>query len=294
VEYTAPWEFIIQWWPIIVPWICLCFIWGRLSLLARWIHLAIPLLLIFFEVATFGDRGLTIEKNWGAIYGAGLVTFLPLVFIQKNIPFRLVTIVFLFISVIFFGAWGKKSVDQAWSGNVLHLRGDVAIVVDPQKQRLLQVLERFHGVTVLSGKSAEAYNECPSMVGFSENMCYIAWFFQEYQCGHGGEAEFRDKQSNDFFAGTMTNPLAFLRNNNITAVVVWPEDTIPDNIVQQLQTQLSADYYYIDCKGDGPNNAGVFVRNPSAPVYGTNLALPLTPTAPVAPVPAIPAPAPAK
>jgi len=300
LEYTAPWEFIIQWWPIIIPWICLCFIWGRLSLLARWIHTAIPLLLIFFEVATFGDRGLTIEKNWGAIYGAGLVTFLPLVFIQKNVPFRLLTIVFLFISVIFFGAWGKKSVDQAWPGNVLHLRGDVAIVVDPQKQRLLQVLERFHGVTVLSGKSAEAYNECPSMVGFSENMCYIAWFFQEYQCGHGGEAEFRDKQSNDFFAGTMTNPLAFLRSNNITAVIVYPDDAIPDNIVQQLQTQLSADYYYIDCKGDGPKNAGVFVRNPGAPAYGTNLALPTIPTAPitpptpVAPAPATPAPAPAK
>ncbi len=65
IEYTTPWEFLIQWWPVIVPWIFLCFIWGRLSLLARWIHAAIPLLLIFFEVATFGDRGLTVEKNVG-------------------------------------------------------------------------------------------------------------------------------------------------------------------------------------------------------------------------------------
>ena len=98
----------------------------------------------------------------------------------------------------------------------------------------------------------------------------------------------------------MTNPLAFLRSNNITAVVVYPDDAIPDNIVQQLQTQLSADYYYIDCKGDGPKNAGVFVRNPGAPAYGTNIALPTIPTAPitpptpVAPAPATPAPTPAK
>ena len=142
------------------------------------------------------------------------------------------------MSTIFIFTWGYKCVHQGWSGNVWHFRGDVAIVVDPQKQRILQVLERYHGVTVLSGKSAEAYNECPSVVGFSENMCYIAWFFQEFQCGHGGEAEFRDKQSTDFFAGTMTNPLAFLRSNNITAVVVYPDDNIPDNIVQNVARTL--------------------------------------------------------
>ena len=274
VEYTPFWEFVIQWWPVIVPWIILLFIWGRLSLLARWIHAAVPLLLIFFEVVTFGDRGLTIEKNWGAVYGASLVTFLPLVFIQRNVAFRLLTVVFLFISVIFIGAWAKISYDQAWSGNVLHLRGDVAIVVNPQKKRLLQVLQRYHGVTVLNGKSAEAYNESPSLVGFSENMCYIAWFFQEYQCGHGGEAEFRDKQSNDFFAGTMVNPLTFLRVNDITAVVIYPDDAIPDNIVQQFKDQLAPDYFYIDCKGEGTNNAGVFIRQPGAPAYGTNLVAP--------------------
>ena len=274
VEYTAPWEFVIQWWSVIVPWIFLCFIWGRLSLLARWIHAAIPLLLIFFEVVTFGDRGLTIEKNWGAVYGASLVTLLPLVFSQRNIAFRLLTIVFLFISTVFFVTWAKISIDQAWSGNVLQLRGDVAIQIDPQKKRLLQILQRFHGMTVLNGKSAEAYNESPSLVGFSENRCYIAWFFQEYQCGHGGEAEFRDKQSNDFFAGTMPNPLAFLRSNDIAAVLIYPDDAIPDNILQQLQAQLGSDYYYIDCKGGGPHNAGVFLRQPGASASGTNPAIP--------------------
>ncbi len=72
VEYTPMWEFLIQWWPIIVPWLFLCFVWRRLSLLARWIHAAVPLLLIFVEICTFGDRTLTVEKLWGAVYGAGL------------------------------------------------------------------------------------------------------------------------------------------------------------------------------------------------------------------------------
>lgn len=272
IEYTNPWEFLIQWWPVIVPWIFLCFIWGRLSLLARWIHAAIPLLLIFFELATFGDRGLTIEKNWGAIYGAGLVTFLPLIFIQRAVLYRLLTILFLFISVVFFGAWVRISTHWVnWDTIAFHLKGDTVFQNDPQKKRLLQVLKRLHNVTILNGKSEWSYNQSPSLVGFSENRCYIAWFAQEYQCGHGGEAEFRDQQSNSFFAGTMPNPLAFLRSNDIAAVMIYPDDNIPDNILQQFQTQLASDYYYIDCKADGPNNAGVFIRNPSAPTFGTNL-----------------------
>jgi len=269
-QYTAPWEFVIQWWPIIVPWVCLCFIWGRLSFLARWIHAALPLLLIFVEVATFSDRGLTVEKMWGAVYGAGLVTFLPLIFIERNLVFRLVTVLFLFIGMIFFVTWGKKSIDLEWPPNVMQFRGDIVFQIDPQKKRLLQVLQRFHGVTVLSGKSAEAYNESPSLVGFSENMCYIAWFFQEYQCGHGGEAEYRNKMSTDFYAGTMPNPLAFLRSNDITAVLIYPDDAIPDNILQQFQNQLGSDYFYVDCKGEGPNNAGVFVRQHGAPASQAN------------------------
>jgi len=287
-EYTAPWEFIIQWWPVIVPWISLIFIWTRLSLLVRWILIALPLLLIFFEMVTFGDRGLTIEKNWGAIYGAGLVTFFPLIFIERGFVFRTLTVVFLLVSTVFIFTWGKKCVDESWPGNVLHLKGDVAIVVDPQKRRELQVLERYHGATILS-KSAESYNEAPSVVSFSGNMSYIAWYFQEFQCGHGGEAEFRDKQCTDFYAGTMKDPLAFLRANNISAVMIYPDDDIPDNILQQLQSELGSEFIYIDCKSNMPKNAGVFIRQAQGPVFvaepapaapPTPVALPAPPTAP--------------
>ena len=269
-EYTNKWEFLIQWWPVILPWFALIFIWGRLSLLARWIHAAVPLLLIFIELVTISDRGLTVEKMWGAVYGASLVTFLPLVFSQRNIGFWCLTLPFLCLTAIFIPTWTYICYEQAWSGNVMHLRGDVAIAADPQKQRLLQVLERFHNVTVLNGKSAEAYNQSPSLVGFSENKCYIAWFYQEYQCGHGGEAQFRDQQSNDFFAGKMADPLSFLRSNDIAAVMIFPDDIIPDNLVQKFKDQLKSDYFYIDCKGDGPNNAGVFVRMAGAPAIQTN------------------------
>jgi hypothetical protein len=263
VEYTNPWEFVIQWWPIIIPWFCLFFIWGRLDWLARWVHLAVPLLLIFFEVCTFADRGLTIEKNWGAIYSAGTVGFLPLVFAERNSLFRFVTAFFIFISLVFFAIYAKISYDGAWGPDNLQLRGDIIMQIDPQKKRIEQVLKRFHGITVLAGKSVYSYNEAPSVVGFSENMCYIAWFMQEQQCGHGGEAEYRDQQANAFYAGTLPDPLGFLRSNHIGAVLIYPVDQIPDDILNKLKDQLAPDYYYVDCKGTDPgfpDNAGVFVR----------------------------------
>jgi hypothetical protein len=86
---------------------------------------------------------------------------------------------------------------------------------------------------------------------------------QEDQCGHGGEAQFRDKQVNEFFAGNSPDALGFLRSNNITAVMVFPEDNIPDDVLQKITGQLAPDYFYIDCKGTDPgmpDNAGVFVR----------------------------------
>jgi hypothetical protein len=68
---------------------------------------------------------------------------------------------------------------------------------------------------------------------------------------------------NSFFADTMADPLGFLRSNNITAVMVYPEDKIPDDVLHRIEGHLQDDYYYVDCKGTDPgfpNNAGVFVK----------------------------------
>jgi len=266
IDYTPFWEFAVQWWPVYIPWFFLCFVWLRLSLMARWIHAAIPLLLVFVECATFGDRGLTVEKMWGALYGAGLVTFLPLVFIRKGLAFRFLTIAFLFISTILFVSWANLvSWGVSWQYVDFHLQGDTVFQYDLQKKRLLQVLKRVHGVTILPGKSVWSYNMAPSIIGFSENRCYIAWFAQEYQCGHGGEAEYRDQMTNDFYAGKMSDPLSFLRSNDIAAVLIWPEDAIPDDLLAQFQKQLGSDYFYVDCKQGGANNAGVFFLQNTAP-----------------------------
>lgn len=266
IQYTPFWEFVIQWWPIIVPWVLLCFV--RLSLMERWIHLAVPLLLIFVECVTFSVRLLTVEKMWGAVYSVGLVTFLPLIFVRPGLPFRFLTVLFLCISMTFIVAWGRiVTYDAHWSTIAFHLKGDTVFQNNPQRRRLLQVLQRLHGQTILPGKSEWAYNMAPSIIGFSENMCYIAWFFQEYQCGHGGEAEYRNQINNKFYEGKMADPLPFLRSNNIAAVLIWPDDDpdacISDDLLEQFKKQLAPDYYYVDCHEGGLHNAGLFIRFPT-------------------------------
>ncbi len=260
-DYTPFWMFIIQWWPVFLPWLFLCFVWGRLDLRARWILIALPLLLIGVEFLTFGDRKLTTEKMWAGIYGAGLVTLLPMIFMQKESPFRFLSALIFLLSPICLGMALYDYYPKPLIGHdFAHLQGNDWILGDSQKKRLLQVLRRFHAATILPGKSYWNYSQSPAVVDFSENRCFVAYTHHEYHCGRGAEADYRSMLNNDFYDGKNTDPLSFLRGNNITAVLIWPEDNISDQLLQQFQNQLSPEFFYIDCKMDGPNNAGVFMR----------------------------------
>ena len=64
-----------------------------------------------------------------------------------------------------------------------------------------------------------------------------------------------------------------MRANNIAAILIWPEDNIPDAVLQKMEQEIGSDYSYINCKMDEPNNSGVFVRQ--SPVMA-----PLVPTKP--------------
>jgi hypothetical protein len=68
----------------------------------------------------------------------------------------------------------------------------------------------------------------------------------------------------DFYAGTLPDKLAFLRCHRIAAVLIWPEDKISDAVLQKLKSELASDYYYVDCKMDEPDNAGVFLPQDAA------------------------------
>jgi len=74
------------------------------------------------------------------------------------------------------------------------------------------------------------------------------------------EAAARAKFSSDFYSGQIQNPLPYLAANHIAAVLIWPEDQIPDHVLAQLRKELMPDYVYVDCKMGQPDNAGLFLR----------------------------------
>jgi Uncharacterized membrane protein (DUF2298) len=264
-EHTYIWLFVEQWWPVYLPWFSLCFVWFRLSLMARWWHIAVPVLLLIFEFFTVGDRSHCVEKLWSALFCAGLVGFVSLAFMQKAWPFRILTVFMLACAMGVLWNWwleAQKGVD--WGTNFFRLEGDGILYYDSQKKRLLQVARQLHNETILSGRPSWGYSQAPAVALFSENKSYVGWGLHEQEAGNGDEPDHRAQQSNDFYDGKMSNPLPFLAANNIAAVLIWPDEAISDDILAKLKTQLSPAYYYVDCKEDEEHNAGLFLRLPAA------------------------------
>ena len=255
------WMFCLQWWPIFIPWIILCFIWRRLDGMTRWAHALVAILYVGMEFVSLTDRSFTVQKMWGNVFGLGLITLLPVIFVRRGIFFRIVTVFFMVTFLYCLATWQWI---VYWNRVDPHefcvLRGDYGIVADVQRRRIQEVLGSMHGATVLPGKSYWAYNLAPLIVTLSGNRCFCAYTFQEGQSGHSPEIDYRSQMNDDFYDGKMTDPLPFLRANDVAAVVIWPEDKIPDAILKQIKTEISSEYYYIDCKADEPDNAGVFLR----------------------------------
>jgi hypothetical protein len=160
------------------------------------------------------------------------------------------------------------------------LTGDHGVKLDKQRARILEVLKNLHGAVILPGKSGWSYYIAPLVVTFSENRCFVAYTFQESQYGHGGEVGYRNKLDNDFYNGQVADPLSFLRAYNIAAIMIWPDDHIPDDILQKITSQIGSEYYYIDCKQDEADNAGVFLRQVPAPVIAPPASSPVAPAPP--------------
>jgi hypothetical protein len=118
----------------------------------------------------------------------------------------------------------------------------------------------FHGQTILPGRSYWNYSQAAAVVGFSENNCWVAYTFNEFHYGRGAEGDFRSEMNNRFYDGKIADPLSYLNGNNIAAVLIWPEDAVSDEQLQKFKNQLDPEFFYIDCKMDGANNAGLFVR----------------------------------
>ena len=264
-EWRTPlYEFLIQWWPVILLWLALLPGWFKLPPAVRAAHAIVPLMLLGIEFITIEDgRYNTIEKMWGYTFGVGFVALFPAVAARRGIGNRLVTGLIVVSSVIALAGWMRGTIQSIDPKDVWHLEANGRLRLDPQRARLLQALSPLHRATLLTGKVIWDYNESPALAVFSENRTYISWTWSEFHYGHGGESDFRADQVNDFYAGKMADPLAFLDGHDIAAVVIWPDDDIPDDLLAKFRQQLGAQYVYIDCRGDGAHNAGVFMRQRS-------------------------------
>jgi hypothetical protein len=252
-------EFLIQWWPIILLWLCALVSFRNLSFGTRWLLVVLPLMLIGIESITIESRYNTIEKMWGYTWSAGLIGLFPVVASRTGVVFRLATIILLLSGLISLSVFTRSALGNLGTPVVFHLEGTHYINADPQKKRMLQIVSETHRITFLSGKCVYCYNEAPALAVFTGNKSYIAWSWFESLTNYINEAESREKQNNDFYSGAMTDRLQFLQTNQVSGVLIWPDDQLSDDYLANLKKELTPIYDYVDCKGDGDNNAGVFL-----------------------------------
>jgi len=272
-ERTPLLEFLIQWWPILLLWIYGWFLYRGLSPTVRWVLFVLPVMLITLEFITVEGRYNTVEKMWGYTYGTGLIALFPAVAARSGVACRMLTYLLLISALVSLSGWLRNANEWMpwgrWPDAEFTLEGSHYITVDDQKKRLLEALTRSKHATFLTGKCVDFnYYESPALEVFTENRSYATWTYFESVANYREVAEEREKQNNDFYSGVMPDRLQFLRSNKITGVVIWPDDNISDNDLAALTKEIDSSYQYFDCKGDGENNAGVFLLRSSTPDGG--------------------------
>jgi len=260
LDRVPPLEFLVQWWPILLLWICAVCCLRSLSFGVRWFLVVVPVMLVFIESVTIESRYNTIEKMWGYTWAVGLAGLFPIIASRASPFYRIVTLVLLANGAVGLYAFAHNITGGSWDDAMFRLEGDRYITHDPQQKRMLDVLGQYKREIFLTGICDYCYYEPPALAVFTGNQSYSAWYWFESNANNPDEAQAREKQNNDFYSGAMTNRLDFLRSRQITGVMIWPGDHITDAALAALKTDLAADYDYIDCKGDGPANAGVFVK----------------------------------
>ncbi len=258
------WTFIIQWWPLYLPWLLLCFFWKRMNAAERWLHFLFIPVLLATEVFFFDDRGTMLEKTWSGTFGIGMAMLFPPLFALRAWTSRILSAVILLTGFASFGAYTMGAYDYTKGTNsFLHIEGDNFIKWNAQQARLEEVLGRIHGQNVITGVAHRAFFESTALPAFTENRCYLGWTNAEETAGHPEEAHYREQQINDFYAGKIADPMPFLELNDIAAIIVYPDDHITSDWIAGMKKTLAPSYVYIDCKGDMPDNAGIFLRNPT-------------------------------
>jgi hypothetical protein len=264
-EHAQIFEWVLQWWPVYVPWFALLFFWRKLSPATLIVMVMLPLGLLGMERYSIGDRLDMSGKMWGFFFGAAWAVLIPSMASIRAYWMRGILALFLVsggLSMCFWVDYTHRTLqgDDQW-----HIDGLGDLRSDSVKGRLLNVLSTFNHRLILTGKCLWAYNESPSLATFSHNYDFIADDFdcdQHFNDYNFGEGSRRAAAINAIYDGKNPHALAYLRDHRIMALVVWPDDQISNDTLTKLKVQLAPDYWYQDCR-----NSDASPTDPSAGLF---------------------------
>jgi len=275
----------VQWWPIYLPWLALLLTCRRIHPAVGIVLFVSPVAFLAVEYYTVGARFDMTGKIWGFIFCAAWATFIPAIASSRFWVLRILFGLIVINSALSLCYWTTYYWRTVNKDDVGHLEGKGDIGLEPKKGRILNALIPLKNQIILSGESFWSF--CPSarLANFSGNRDYITWSFN---CDNDmfrnglGEGWRREKVLNDFYTAKMADPLLYLRQRDIAAVVIWPDDDIKDDVIAKLEQQLAPSYQYEDLRdvdNHDPPNCGIFLYHP-------NLLRELPPPPPPPPPPA--------
>jgi Uncharacterized membrane protein (DUF2298) len=271
--YHTQWvEFFVQWWPIYLPGLLLAFRWRRLHPVTRIALLLTVLAFAGVETWTAGQRFDTTEKCWAIIFAAAWFIFLPEILRQRAWVFRVLALTLVVNSLLTLGFWTSYYARTVDKEDLAQIDGLGQYRTDRRKARILEVVSRLPGQTILPGEATWNASESGLLPLLSNTRSYLSTTnfdaFLFYPNGIG-DAPRRQYGVDHLYAGTMADPLVFLRQHNIAALVIHPDDNLPASLVEKLKAQLAPYYTYEDANRRVPRDldADVNPGNPAAGVF---------------------------
>jgi len=185
---------------------------------------------------------------------------------QRSIGYRLLFGVLALSGLISFYSWCDwTNRTTAWNDDVLQLEGIGVLRSNPVKAKIFNTVSQLKGQILQPGQPCWNCPDNGAMACFTKNYAFIdgCFYIDNTFCPspqeHGAR---RDGEMRAIYEGKNPQTLLYLRQNNIAALVIWPDDLTPDNVLASLKKQLLPSYQYVDFREGIAPNAGVFVFCP--------------------------------
>ena len=269
--HTPFMEFLMQWWPVYVPWALLFFWWKRLHSAVRILHALLPLFLLSMEYFNIGTRLDMTGKVWGDLYSCAWAVFLPSLLALRSWPLRAVFAAMVLATGISACFWIDYYHRSVGADDIGQLAGLSNLRTDPPKGRVFNIVRSFNHKIIVTGRPGWAYDDDPLVACLSYNREYVSWFADTeiaLDSDSFDMAQTRNRDINDLYDLKLPDPLNFLLTHNIYSISIWPDDVLSASTVETLKKQLAPAYTYIDCRSWNPqptdHQAGIFVyRDPN-------------------------------